>query len=132
MLNRKYSITELAQLMDVTTRTIRYYEEFGLISPDRQGKTRWYKESDRVRLKLILRGRRLGFSLQEIEEMVSLYDSDPTEVTQLQEVIRRGDQRIRAIEEQIHDLQAVHAELQDFRTKMMTVLLDKLKEEKVQ
>ncbi len=132
MLNRKYSITELAQLMDVTTRTIRYYEEIGLISPDRQGKTRWYKESDRVRLKLILRGRRLGFSLQEIEEMVSLYDSDPTEVTQLQEVIRRGDQRIRAIEEQIHDLQAVHAELQDFRTKMMTVLLDKLKEEKVQ
>jgi DNA-binding transcriptional MerR regulator len=132
MLNRKYSITELAQLMDVTTRTIRYYEEIGLISPDRQGKTRWYKESDRVRLKLILRGRRLGFSLQEIEEMVSLYDSDPTEVTQLQEVIRRGDQKIRTIEEQIHDLQAVHAELLDLRTKMMTVLLNKLKEEQVE
>ena len=130
MQNRKYSITELAQLMDVTTRTIRYYEEIGLIKPERQGTTRLYKESDRVRLKLILRGRRLGFSLQEIEEMLALYDADPTEVTQLQEVIRRGDHKLHEIEEQIRDLQAVREELMDLRAKMAAVLLAKLKGEK--
>ena len=112
-------------MMDVTTRTIRYYEELGLIAPERKGSVRLYNESDRVRLKLILRGRRLGFSLQEIEEMLSLYDADPTEVKQLQEVIRRGDQKIKEIEDQIKDLQAIHGELIDLRTKMKITLQEK-------
>ena len=127
--NYQYSIAELAQMMDVTTRTIRYYEELGLIAPERKGSVRLYNESDRVRLKLILRGRRLGFSLQEIEEMLSLYDADPTEVKQLQEVIRRGDQKIKEIEGQIKDLQAVHGELIDLRTKMKITLQEKMREE---
>ena len=129
MNNRQYSIAELAQMMDVTTRTIRYYEELGLIAPERKGSVRLYNEGDRVRLKLILRGRRLGFSLQEIEEMLSLYDADPTEVKQLQEVIRRGDQKIKEIEDQIKDLQAVHGELIELREKLNKTLQEKWKGE---
>ncbi len=129
MNNRQYSIAELAQMMDVTTRTIRYYEELGLIAPERKGSVRLYNEGDRVRLKLILRGRRLGFSLQEIEEMLSLYDADPTEVKQLQEVIRRGDQKIKEIEDQIKDLQAVHGELIELRAKLNKTLQEKWKGE---
>ncbi len=127
--NYQYSIAELAQMMDVTTRTIRYYEELGLIAPERKGSVRLYNEGDRVRLKLILRGRRLGFSLQEIEEMLSLYDADPTEVKQLQEVIRRGDQKIKEIEDQIKDLQAVHGELIELRAKLNKTLQEKWKGE---
>lgn len=129
MQNKRYSISELSQMMDVTTRTIRYYEEIGLIRPERQGAARWYKENDRVRLMLILRGRRLGFSLQEIEELLDLYDTDPTEVNQLREVIRRGEQKIKQIEDQILELRVVHTELSDLREKMLTILNEKLKEE---
>ena len=78
-----YSITDLAQEFDVTTRTIRFYEDQGLLAPKRRGQTRIYGPRDRTRLKLILRGKRLGFSLGEVAEMVLLYDSDPGEIGQL-------------------------------------------------
>jgi len=70
-----YSISELSEQFDITARTIRFYEDQGLISPRREGTRRIYEERDRVRMKLILRAKRLGFTLSEIRETLDLYDS---------------------------------------------------------
>ena len=78
-----YSIGELAREFGVTTRTIRYYEAEGLISPQRQGQRRVYRRRDRTRLRLILRGRRVGFTLAEIREIIDLYDAPAGEAGQL-------------------------------------------------
>ena len=82
-----YSISSLSKEFDVTTRTIRFYEDAGLLTPVRQGRNRLYTVRDRTRLKLILRGKRLGFSLNEIGEMFRLYDSEPGEVGQLNHIL---------------------------------------------
>ena len=74
--SRTFSISELAREFDVTTRSIRFYEDQGLLNPTRQGQTRIYSRQDRVRLKLTLRGKRLGFSLAEIRELFDLYDAE--------------------------------------------------------
>lgn len=113
-------------MFDITARTLRYYEEMGLIQPDRRGAQRVYRNRDRVRLQLILRGRRLGFGLKDITDMLSLYDADPTEITQLREVIRRGDQRLQDIEAQIVDLEAIRSELLELRSRMQQALDAKL------
>ncbi len=113
-----YSISELSELYDVTSRTLRHYEERGLLSPKRRGQQRFYQERDRVRLQLILRGRRLGFGLKEIQEMLDLYDADPTEMSQLQEVIRRGDVKIQELRFQIDELQTIINEILELRAKM--------------
>jgi DNA-binding transcriptional MerR regulator len=99
----------------------------GLLQPERVRNQRRYSDRDRVRLKLILRGRRLGFSLPEIRDMLDLYETDPTEVTQLREVIRRGDLKLAEIESQIRELEAVRDELLALRSKMMALLEDKTK-----
>ncbi len=113
-----YTINELSTLHDVTARTLRHYEDVGLISPLRRGTQRLYRERDRVRLQLILRGRRLGFGLAEIQEMLDLYDADPTEVTQLRHVIRQGDAKLQQLENQVEELQTLMAELADLRATM--------------
>ena len=126
---RTYTISDLTSLFDVTTRTLRYYEEMGLLTPQRRGIQRLYSERDRVRIQLILRGRRLGFSLEEVRDMLSLYDADPTEITQLREVIHRGDEKLAQVEEQIRELQAVRKELLEWRGKMQQTLASKMKGE---
>lgn len=73
-MGRTYSISELAEEFDVTTRTLRFYEDKGLLKPQRRGTTRIYRERDRVRLRLALRGKRLGFSLDECREIIEMYD----------------------------------------------------------
>ena len=78
-----YSIGNLAKEFDITTRSIRFYEDQGLLKPTRNGQTRIYTQSERVRLKLILRGKRLGFSLAETGKIFELYDHDKTSATQL-------------------------------------------------
>lgn len=92
-MSRTYTITELAQEFDVTTRTIRFYEDQGLLSPQRRGQTRLYGPRDYVRLRLIMRGKRLGFPLKEIRELLDLYEADRTEVTQLIRLIAKIDER---------------------------------------
>ncbi|MDF4805238.1 MerR family DNA-binding transcriptional regulator, partial [Vibrio parahaemolyticus] len=71
-----FKISELAKEFDITTRSIRFYEDLGLLTPERKGNTRIYNGRDRIRLKLILRGKRLGFSLADIKELFELYDTD--------------------------------------------------------
>lgn len=85
---KTYSISELAKEFDITTRSIRFYEDQGLLSPTRAGQTRIYSKRDRVRLKLILRGKRLGFSLSETGQLFELYDADKSSVTQLNTMLK--------------------------------------------
>jgi DNA-binding transcriptional MerR regulator len=113
---RTWSITELARDFGVSLRTVRHYEDVGLISPERRGTTRVFHPRDRTRLRLILRGKRLGFSLPEIRTIVNMYDEQPGEAGQLeylldQIAVRRADldQLRRDIEETEVELTRVEA-----------------------
>ncbi|WP_170006185.1 MerR family DNA-binding protein [Bacillus fonticola] len=111
-------ISEVAQLFDVTTRTIRYYEEVGLLSPvyDESGVRRFQKR-DLARLKLILRGKRLGFRLAEIREMILLFNEDRTGRKQLERTITYGEQKIQEVDERIEELHALRHDLMDYKEK---------------
>lgn len=107
-----FSIAELAREFDITTRAIRFYEDEGLLTPRRRGQTRIYAPRDRTRLKLILRGKRLGFSLQEIAEMVTMYDATPGESGQLELFLKRIAERRATLEQQREDIKVTLAELE--------------------
>jgi DNA-binding transcriptional MerR regulator len=114
-----WSITELADEYDVTLRTIRFYEDRGLLTPERRGTARIYHARDKVRLGLVLRGKRLGFSLDEIATIVDMYDAEPGEEGQLtylleQIRLRRAEleQRRRDIEDTLVELAEVEARCQ--------------------
>lgn len=108
-----YSISELSDQFDITARTIRFYEDQGLISPMRQGTRRIYEERDRVRLKLILRAKRIGFTLSEIRETLELYDSAPNgEVAQMHYVLEVIKQHRATLRQQQNDILDV---LQDMK-----------------
>lgn len=108
---REHSIGELTRAFGVTARTLRFYEERGLLRPRRAGQQRLYDRGDRTRLKLILRGRRLGFSLHEIEEIVSLYEAPQGEAGQLQRLLDRIAERRAELEEKRRDIAAVLSDL---------------------
>ncbi len=110
-LNDTYSIAALAREFDLTTRAIRFYEDEGLLAPRRRGQTRIYGGRDRTRLKLILRGKRLGFSLLEIAEMIGLYDAPPGEAGQLKLFLDKIGERRRVLEQQREDIKITLAEL---------------------
>lgn len=118
------SISDLAQEIGVTPRTIRYYEEVGLITPIYMENVnqRLYGTREKARLKLILRGKYLGFSLAEIKEMIDLYDIDRTEKRQLQRTLEYGQKRIQEIDEKIRDLSALKEELLDYQHQFTQIL----------
>lgn len=108
------TITEVAELFGVSTRTIRYYEEIGLLSPKRSdGKQRLYSNAELAKLKLIFRGKRYGFSLDDIKEMVLLFDKDRTGRKQLEVTIEYGKRRIGEIDRKIQELQEMKAEMEE-------------------
>ena len=109
---RTYSISELAREFDVTTRSIRFYEDQGLLNPARQGQTRIYSRQDRVRLKLTLRGKRLGFSLADIRELFDLYDADKSSRSQLQTMLGLVADKRETLQQQLEDIQMVLLELE--------------------
>ncbi|AST07136.1 MULTISPECIES: MerR family DNA-binding transcriptional regulator [Anoxybacillus] len=118
-----YTISQLAEQFDISTRTIRYYEERGLISPIRtESGQRLYTKKDRAVLKLILRGKRFGFSLEEIHEMISLFDNDRTGRKQLEKTIAYGEQKLKEVTERIEDLMQLKQEMEsilaDFRERL--------------
>lgn len=118
--HKQYSIKELASLFDISSRTIRYYEEMGLIkSVDREetSEQRSFTDSERRRLKLILRGKRLGFSLQEIKEMVELYESNPKGQEEKKQILDITDQKLKQIEEKLFELQTAKADILAYREK---------------
>ena len=109
--DKTYSISELAKEFDITTRSIRFYEDQGLLTPLRQGQTRIYSKRDRVRLKLILRGKRLGFSLSETGQLFELYDADKSSVTQLTIMLKLIEQKKLELHQQMDDIKVVLMEL---------------------
>lgn len=119
---RRYAISELAKEFEVTPRAIRHYEDEGLLAPERKGQTRIYHNRDRTRLKLILRGRRLGFSLNEIKEFLDLYDADPTEITQLKYFLFKIGERRRMLLRQRDDIEATLSELDQIENHCSDVL----------
>jgi DNA-binding transcriptional MerR regulator len=108
-----YSVTELANNLGVTARALRFYEDKGLIEPRRIGNTRVYTHRDRGRLVLILRGKRLGFSLREIREWLDLYEAGPGQRQQMEALLATVGERIAALEQQRKDIDATIAELRD-------------------
>lgn len=100
----EYSISQLSKEFDVTTRTIRHYEDLGLITPKRRGQTRVYSPADRTRLKLILRGKRLGLSLEDSREIIDMYEPGKTNIEQLKKLINAiQSQRIK-LNQQLDDI----------------------------
>ena len=111
MERKTYNISELSSEFDITTRTMRFYESEGLLHPARQGQNRIYDESDRVRLKLILRGKRLGLSLAESKELINMYSPDGNNEDQLQSLLNKIRERREALAQQLIDIRAMENEL---------------------
>ncbi|MCW5746311.1 MAG: MerR family DNA-binding transcriptional regulator [Alphaproteobacteria bacterium] len=110
---RTWTIAQLAKEFDVTARAIRFYEDEGLLAPTRHGTARIYSAGDRARLGWILRGKRLGFSLGEIRELLDLYHADRSGVQQLKGVLRKSREHIAELEKRLRDLRAQLAEFRE-------------------
>lgn len=119
-----YSISDLSKEFDITTRSIRFYEDQRLLSPGRKGQTRIYNQRDRVRLKLILRGKRLGFSLAETGRLFDLYDADKTSATQLETMMNLIAQKRNDLNQQLDDIKAVLIELDDLEQNCLNTLAE--------
>ena len=109
-----YTISDLSEEFDITSRTLRYYEEQDVLSPEREGNRRVYSRKDRGRLKMILRGKRLGFSLQEIRNIIEMYDTDTGNTGQLKLFLKTIREHISALEMQIEDIDLTISELRRF------------------
>jgi DNA-binding transcriptional MerR regulator len=117
-----FAIADLAREFGISTRAIRFYEAKGLLSPERVGATRVFRRRDRARLILILRGKRLGFSLRDISDYLSLYDANRSQQVHL--LTAKVDERLASLEAQLQDLQTTIAELREIR-KLADERLDK-------
>ncbi|MBD8597753.1 MerR family DNA-binding transcriptional regulator [Pseudomonas sp. W2Oct36] len=106
-----YSISDLARELDITTRTIRFYEEQGMLSPERRGMERVYSARDKVTLKLILRGKRIGFSLAECRDLIGLYDPHGGNHKQLSTMLKKIAERRAQLDQQLLDIQQMQLEL---------------------
>ena len=120
-----FTISQLAEEFGITPRAIRFYEDEALIKPTRQGQSRIYSSRDRVRLALILRGKRVGFSLVEIKEMLDLYDINDGQATQLSYAIKKFDERINSLEQQRADIEQALTELRTGRARLEVMLSEK-------
>jgi DNA-binding transcriptional MerR regulator len=110
-----FAIADLAREFGISTRAIRFYESKGLLNPERVGSTRVFRRRDRARLILILRGKRLGFSLRDISDYLSLYDADRTQKAQVNLLVEMVDARMEQLKGQLADLETTIAELAEIR-----------------
>ena len=116
-----YSISDLAREFDVTTRTIRFYEDEGLLAPRREGQRRIYGPADRVKLKLILRGKRLGFSLAESRQLIEMYNPRAN-AGQLHALMERISARRAQLQQQLHDIEVLQLELDEAEQRCLDAL----------
>jgi len=123
-----YSVSQLARQLGVTARTIRFYEDKNLITPQRAGTTRVYTHRDRARLMLILRGKRLGFSLREIKEFLDLYDADPEHHLQLKQLLLGVRKRVAKLREQRTAIEESLVELTEIDRQCEAVLASRAKD----
>lgn len=121
-----YTISELAKEFDVTTRAIRLYEEAGLLSPERDGNKRIYRERDRVRLRLTLRGKRIGFTLAEVKDMFDLYDSKPVEgeKKQILYLLQVMNQRLETLKLQREELELAVVDIESVCERAQSTLAE--------
>ncbi len=131
MTDPTYSISDLARELDITTRAIRFYEEQGLLSPERRGQERIYSAKDKVALKLILRGKRIGFSLAECHELISLYDPSAGNQKQLNTMLGKLAERRAQLEQQMLDIQQMQLELDTAEERCRAALEETLKKQSV-
>lgn len=124
-----YTISQLAAEFDVTTRTIRFYEEKGLLTPTRRGQHRIYNAADRVRLQLILRGKRAGLSLDESCEVIDMYDPGSDNVEQYHALLQKVDEKQQQLESQIKDIEYLLVGLQEVRDRCNNALQQALAED---
>ncbi len=117
-----FSITDLAQELDITTRTIRFYEDRGLLRPARRGQQRIYSKADRTRLKLVLRGKRLGWPLDDIREMIELYDAPDGEKKQLEVMINKIEQSRSTLLQQRDDIELALREFDEIEARCLKQL----------
>lgn len=130
MSNQKtYTISELAKEADVTTRTIRFYEEKGMLTPSRNGQHRIYSAADRVRLQLILRGKRIGLSLDESREIIELYDPSGDNSEQYLFLLDKVDEKQKQLERQIEDIKHLLVGLDEIRERCQTAMQQALRDE---
>jgi DNA-binding transcriptional MerR regulator len=126
-----YSISELARELDITTRAIRFYEEQQMLSPERRGQERIYSAKDKVTLKLILRGKRIGFSLAECKELIELYDPGHGNRKQLQTFMQKITERRAQLEQQLLDIQQMQLELDTAEERCLNALAETDKKQSV-
>ena len=111
-----FAISDLAREFGITPRTIRFWEDQGILAPEREGSKRVFTRRDRARLKMALRGKRLGLSLAEIKDLIGMYSSTEDETPQLLECLRVMTSRREALEQQREDIEAMLAEIGQFET----------------
>ena len=121
--NDIYTISDLAQRFDITTRAIRFYESEGLLSPARDGQKRLYSHSDYITLKLILRGKRLGWSLAESRDLIQMYDANSNNQEQYRKVLEKVHESRDRLEQQKHDIEIMLMELDEHETRVKKAML---------
>lgn len=117
-----YTISDLAQRFDITTRTIRFYESEGLLSPKREGQKRLYNQKDYTTLKLILRGKRLGWSLAESRELIQMYKPEQNNQAQYEKVLEKVIESRERLQQQMNDIQVMLLELDEHEARVKEVL----------
>jgi DNA-binding transcriptional MerR regulator len=110
----RFAISDLAREFGITPRTIRFWEDQGILAPDREGRNRVFTRRDRARLKMALRGKRLGLSLAEIKDLIGMYSGTEDETPQLVECLRVMAKRREALEQQREDIEAMLADIAQF------------------
>lgn len=123
-MKKYFSITELTREFGVSTRTLRFYEDEGLIAPERRGRTRLYRAADRHLLAEILRGRRIGFTVAEIREIIQVYKSPPGESGQLELLMRKIDEKRADLRQKRRDIEETLAELDNVEEACLTRLAE--------
>lgn len=117
-----FAISDLAREFGITPRTIRFWEDQGIIAPQREGRNRVFARRDRARLKMALRGKRLGLSLAEIKDLIGMYEGAQDETSQLQECLRVMAKRRQALEQQREDVETMLAEISQFEQQCGNIL----------
>ncbi|MCA1366121.1 MerR family transcriptional regulator [Ensifer aridi] len=123
-MNKYYSITELTREFGISTRTLRFYEDEGLIHPERRGRTRLFRPADRRLIKEILRGRRIGFTIAEIREIIQVYKDPPGEIGQLQLLMKRVEEKREDLRQKRKDIEDTLAELDHVEEACLTRLAE--------
>ena len=123
-MNKYYSITELTREFGVSTRTLRFYEDEGLIQPERRGRTRLFRAADRRLIQEILRGRRIGFTIAEIREIIQVYKEPPGEMGQLKLLMKRLDEKREELRQKRKDIDDTLAELNNVEEACLTRLAE--------